>query len=120
MVLIVEDNRESREAVAEFLSLMGHAVWCAADGSEAIRLVADSHIRPDLILLDLEMPVLDGWGFLAERTAEPALAGVPVVIMSGFSDVAQKAKQAGAVAVLRKPVEPKTLLRVIEHFAEQV
>jgi CheY-like chemotaxis protein len=70
--------------------------------------------------LDLETPVLDGWGFLAERSKDPMLVGVPAVIMSGYRDIEEKAKTAGAVAVMRKPIEPQTLLRVIEHFAEQV
>ena len=116
MILLVDDNREFCETLAEFLTLQGQTVQCAENGSEALRLVADSHIRPAVILLDLEMPILDGWGFLAERGKDPLLAGVPVVIMSAFQDIAQRAKEAGAIAVLCKPVEPQTLLRLIEHF----
>jgi FixJ family two-component response regulator len=55
-------------------------------------------------------------GFLAERVKYPFLADVPVVILSASSDVAQKAKKAGAVAVMSKPAAPQTLLRVVEHF----
>jgi two-component system chemotaxis response regulator CheY len=116
MLLLVDDDRELCEDFTEFLSFHGYVVQCAANGSEALRLLAASQTRPALILLDLEMPVLDGWGFLAERSKEPLLDDVPVVIVSGCRDVAQKAKEAGAVAVVRKPVEPQTLLRVIEHF----
>ena len=119
MILLVEDNRESCEGVAELLSLKGREVRFATNGCEALRLVADSQTRPELILLDLMMPVLDGWGFLAERTKDPFLVDVPVVIMSVCSDVTQEAKKAGAVAVVRKPVEPETLLRVVEHFGKQ-
>ncbi len=120
MILLVDDDRESCEALAEFLSLQGHAVKSAGNGSEALQLLADSHTRPAVILLDLEMPVLDGWGFLAERGKDPLLADIPVVIVSGYHDVARKAKDAGAAAVMRKPVEPQTLLHVIEHFEERV
>jgi CheY-like chemotaxis protein len=120
VILLVDDNRELCEALAELLSRQGHAVQCAANGSEALRLLADSQTRPALILLDLEMPVLDGWGFLAERGKDPILADVPAVIMSGSCDVAEKAKEAGAVAVMCKPVRLQTLLRLIEHFAERV
>jgi CheY-like chemotaxis protein len=120
VILLVDDNRELCETLAEFLSLQGHAVQRAANGSEALQLVADTQTRPALILLDLMMPVLDGWGFLAERAKEPLLAEVPVVIMSGSRDVAQKAREFGAVAVMRKPVEPQTLLRIIDHFSGQV
>jgi CheY-like chemotaxis protein len=116
VLLIVDDNRELRETLAEFLSLKGHAVECAANGREAVQLIAAPETRPELILLDLLMPVLDGWGFLAERAREPVLADVPVVILSACEEVTEKAKEAGAVAVVRKPVEPQTLLRVIEHF----
>jgi CheY-like chemotaxis protein len=62
------------------------------------------------------MPILDGWGFLVERAKDPLLADIPVVIVSGYSDVAQRAKEAGAVAVVRKPLEPQTLLRVIDDL----
>jgi CheY-like chemotaxis protein len=118
VILLVDYNRESCEALAEFLSRQGHTVQCAANGSEALRLLADSQTRPALILLDLEMPVLDGWGFLATRVKDPILAGVPAVIMSGRRDIAEKAKEAGAVATVRKPVQLQTLLRLIEHFAD--
>jgi two-component system, chemotaxis family, chemotaxis protein CheY len=116
VILLVDDNRELCEALTEFLSLQGHAVQYAANGSDALRLIADSQTRPAIILLDLVMPELDGWGFLAKRGKDPRLADVPVVILSGSCDVAPRAKEAGAIAVVRKPVEPQTLLRIIEHF----
>jgi CheY-like chemotaxis protein len=116
MVLVVDDNRELCEDFTEFLSFHGYVVQCAAFGSEALRLLAASQTHPGLILLDVEMPVLDGWGFLAERGKDPRLADVPVVIVSGYRDVAQRAKEAGAIAVMRKPVEPQPLLRLIEQF----
>ena len=83
---------------------------------EALRLFIDTPTPPELILLDLKMPVLDGWGFLAERAKDPLLADIPVVIMSGCSDVTQKAKEAGAAAVAQArgpagPREPHRALR---------
>ena len=119
MILLVDDNRELREALTEFLSLRGYVVQCAGNGNEAVGLLARSEVLPDLVLLDLMMPELNGWGVLAELGKDPWLARVPVVIMSGCRDVAQDAKEAGAVAVVRKPVEPQTLLRIIEHFEER-
>src|ERR1700741_175453 len=59
VVLLVDDDRKSREALAEFLSLKGHVVQCAANGSEALRLIDDTQTHPELIFLDLMMPVLD-------------------------------------------------------------
>jgi CheY-like chemotaxis protein len=119
MVLLVDDDRGSCEALAEFLSLRGHDVQCATNGNEALRLLAESQDPPAVIFLDLMMPVLDGWSFLAERAKNPLIAEIPVVIVSGCRDVTQKAKEAGAVAVMRKPVEAQSILRVVEHFEEQ-
>jgi two-component system, chemotaxis family, chemotaxis protein CheY len=119
MILVVDDNRQLCETISEFLSLRGHAVECAANGNEALRLLAGLQTRPALILLDVGMPVLDGWGTLTELHKNPRLADVPVVMMSGYRDIAQKAKESGAAAVVRKPVEPDTLLGIIDHFAER-
>jgi CheY-like chemotaxis protein len=119
VILFVDDNRELREALTEFLSLRGHVVQCAANGNEAVGLLARSEIPPDLVLLDLMMPELNGWGVLAELGKDPRLSRIPVVIMSGCRNVTQNAKEAGAVAVVRKPVEPQTLLWIIEHFEKR-
>lgn len=83
-------------------------------------MLAINHDRPTLILLDLVMPVLDGWGFLAEHGKDPLLASVPVVLMSACRGVVQKAREAGAAAFIPKPIEPQALLRVIERFEERV
>ena len=120
MVLVVDDDRESSEALAQFLSLKGHGVQCATNGGEALQLLTETHDPPALIFLDLMMPVLDGWGFLELRAKNPVLAEVPVVVISGCRDVSQRAKEAGAVAFLRKPVEPQILLRVVEHFDQSL
>ena len=69
---------------------------------------------PELILLDLNMPILDGWGFLAARDSVSQLAKVPVVVMSASIGIDRKAKEAGATAVLQKPIAPQTMLRMIE------
>lgn len=118
-MLLVDDDRDSSEALSDFLSTEGFEIQCAVNGQEVLGLLANHQYRPELILLDLAMPVLDGWGFLAERRKDPQLADIPVVIVTSSPDATQKAKQAGAVAVLRKPVDPQTLLRIIDHFAER-
>jgi CheY-like chemotaxis protein len=119
MILVIDDDRELCEGLAEYLSLQGYAVQCATNGWEALRLLADSRTRPALILLDLVMPILDGWGFLAERGKDPLLRDVPVLILTGSHDVTQRAKEGGAIAVMRKPVEPQSLLRAIEQVVER-
>jgi CheY-like chemotaxis protein len=69
-----------------------------------------------LILLDIAMPVLDGWGFLTERFKDSRLVLIPVVIISGSCGISDKAKVAGATAVLVKPLKPDQLLPVIDQL----
>lgn len=83
MILVVDDNRELCEALSDFLSLRSHSVQWATNGDEALRSLASSKTRPALILANVAMPVLDGWGLLTELRKDPQLADVPAVIMSG-------------------------------------
>jgi CheY-like chemotaxis protein len=117
MLLLVDDDCELRETLKEFLALQGYIVQGASNGSEALQLCRGSDTPPELILLDLMMPVLDGWGFLGERGKDPRLASIPVVMVSGSSGIERKAKEAGATAVITKPVEPHALLEMIGRFA---
>jgi CheY-like chemotaxis protein len=117
VILVIDDNRQLRETLTEFLYLHGHDVRCAADGAEAMQVLARLENPPAIILLDVMMPVLDGWDFLAALRQKPVLAHIPVVIVSACDYIAERAKEAGAVAILRKPVRPQMLLRVIERFA---
>jgi CheY-like chemotaxis protein len=119
VILVVEDNQQLCEALTDFLSVQGHAVKCAANGDEALRLLAAADIRPALILSDVVMPVLDGWGLLTELRKDPQLASVPVVIMSVHRGITERAKESGAAAVVHKLVEPQLLLRTIDHFVNR-
>ena len=116
MLLIVDDDGELRQTLAEFLTAQGYSVKCAANGSEAMQLVQSLNKLPDLILLDLMMPILDGWGFLIQRCKSARLAKVPVVMMTGSGGIDQLARLAGATTVIHKPVPPDRLLQVIRHF----
>ena len=118
MILCVEDDSDFREALAEFLSLHGCVVECAANGREALRFLHDCKSPPRLILLDLSMPRLNGWAFLMERRKDPAIAAVPVVVISGLGDdTPERVKRAGATVFVGKPVDPQTLLALVEHFS---
>jgi CheY-like chemotaxis protein len=92
MVLVIDDDRDPNETLAAFLAFKGLCVQCVTNGNEAFLFVDSAHARPALIFLDLVMPVLDEWGFLAERVKYPLFADVPVVILSASSDVAQKSQ----------------------------
>jgi CheY-like chemotaxis protein len=89
-------------------------VACAADGEEGLQ-----HLRgpdlPDLLLLNLEMPTMNGWAFRHEQQLDPALAGIPVVIVSGVSDLPSHACQLKAVDYLPKPLDVELLLETIRR-----
>jgi CheY-like chemotaxis protein len=115
-ILVVEDERGQREALAEVLSRLGYEVQCAANGSEALELMRHSESLPGLILLDLMMPVMDGWEFRAQQRKDRALADVPVVVLSALGDTAQKVVQDGAAAFVSKPLHWQALLSAVERF----
>lgn len=80
-VLIVEDDRDIRECMADALEVEGYSVALAGNGREALDLLR-AGVRPDLILLDLLMPVMSGWEFRQEQLSDPLLSGIPVVVVS--------------------------------------
>lgn len=114
-VLIVEDNADIRETLREVLELAGYAVATAANGGEACaQLAADA---PDLIVLDLMMPVMDGWQFLDRLRADgdAAMAATPVVVVSGVVDSidTDRLQREHGCDVLAKPVDIDALLRIV-------
>jgi two-component system chemotaxis response regulator CheY len=114
MFLIVDDDREMREALVELLTQRGFTGRSAENGSVALKLLRVRAKLPKLILLDLIMPVLDGWGFLLERSKDSRLLIVPVVVISGSEGIEQRAKTTGAHSVLPKPVEPRNLFSLVD------
>jgi CheY-like chemotaxis protein len=112
MLLIVDDEAGIRESLEEFLCSEGFSVQTAANGSEALQLARE--VLPTLILLDLNMPVLNGWGFLIECLEDPRLSKVPVLVMSASTELAS-AKAAGAAGIIRKPFQLSELLPAIER-----
>jgi CheY-like chemotaxis protein len=114
-VLVVEDNEVEREGLTVILQREGYTVAAAEDGAQALALLR-SDGRADLILLDMMLHGQDGWSFLKERQQDPALAAVPVIIVTGL-DAAnlEWGKSLGARACFRKPVQVAALLEEIRH-----
>jgi len=114
-LLVVEDNEVTREGLAVVLRREGGTVVLAADGQEALACLR-SEPPPDLVLLDMMMPGVDGWAALAETKRNPALAGVPVLIVTGLGVAnAEWAASLGAAGCLGKPVETEELLREVRR-----
>jgi CheY-like chemotaxis protein len=113
-ILIVEDDTATREALGLILAGQGFSVLGAANGQEALGLLR-SGPRPDLILLDLMMPVMDGWQFRREQVQDSILSAIPVVVLSADGNVRQKAAALRAAGYLQKPVEVESLLEAIHQ-----
>jgi CheY-like chemotaxis protein len=110
-ILVVEDDLDCREAIAEFLDLQGYTVETVADGLEALAALEVGPL-PDLVLTDLRMPRMNGQQLVAALRADPRLARIPVVVMSGAVEIA---RPLGAVALVHKPFAPDALLRVVDQ-----
>jgi DNA-binding response OmpR family regulator len=122
-VLIVEDDRETRELVTTVLSVQGFHVVGAEDGLEALHLLRTvRHRAPDvpcLVLLDLAMPRLSGSEFRRAQLGDPIVAGVPVAVMSGATDLEQRGQAMGAVAIVAKPINCDVLLGVVRRYCSR-
>lgn len=116
-ILVVDDQPANLRVVSTLLSRQGHEVLGAATGAEALRLALEH--TPDLLLLDMLMPGMDGFAVLAELRRHPPLQGVPVVFLTAAHDrdVVLRAFDAGAVDYVTKPFTPEELLaRVNSHL----
>jgi CheY-like chemotaxis protein len=115
-ILVVEDDQYIRESLKDLLESEGYIVSCAVNGQDALDELARSEV-PALILLDLMMPVKDGFQFRNEMARNPAWANVPIVIMSADGHVHEKLVRIRAHAYLKKPVEIDDVLEVAAKFA---
>ncbi len=114
-VLIVEDDPECRESMAAVLESGGYAVTIAENGQVALDRLRGG-LDPCAILLDLMMPVKDGWRFRAEQLRDAALAALPVIVMSGAGRVIEKAQQLGLQDYIEKPIPPERLLKILGRY----
>jgi CheY-like chemotaxis protein len=113
VILVVDDNREVREALAELLAFEGYQVKTAAHGAEAMEKLR-SGLRPAVVVTDVIMPVMDGWDFCRELRADPTTAAIPriAITSSGFSLQTLRG-QLGVSDVAWKPIEAGELLAAI-------
>jgi len=111
-VLLVEDDLALRSSLSELLETAGYRALAAGNGFEAVDLLRHRP-RPDLILLDLMMPVMNGWAFLKYRNEHPVLSSVPVVVTTGWKEVPGEADVIGVQGYLRKPLDPKEVLETV-------
>lgn len=114
-VLLVEDDFDVRETIAEVLTDEGYVVATAADGQKAIEQLRGG-LRPFVILLDLMMPGMNGYQFRLEQRSDPVLSEIPVIVLTADRLVDQKAAELGAAAYLKKPTPLTDLLATLKKF----
>jgi len=112
-ILLVEDDHDIRTSMEGLLRDEGYDVAACEDGRDALARLASVAAPPDLIILDLMMPVMDGWQFRISQRGDPALAQIPVIVMS--ADVSSKAAAVDAAAYLTKPFDHELLMRTIDR-----
>ena len=114
VVLVVDDFVDNREMYGEYLEHIGFRILEAADGQTAIDIARQE--RPAAIVMDLSLPVLDGWEATRILRADPRTRDIPIVVLTGHAVRSQKqrARDCGATLVLTKPCPPKDLLDVLD------
>ncbi len=112
-VLVVDDDPDILEALSEILEAEGYQVLRARNGQEALGCLQSA--PPALILLDLMMPVMDGWEFAQRMRQQPAVAKIPIIVLSADRNVGAKARDIGAVGHLPKPFELNDLLELVHR-----
>lgn len=114
-ILIVDDSRVTREVTKVYLIAKDVAFLEARHGEDALKVVRET--MPDVVIADLQMPKLDGAGLCRAFAADPALAALPVIILTSNADALSKSRciSAGAREVLNKPVQPSELLGAINR-----
>lgn len=115
-ILLVEDDHDTRVSIRSLLEDSGYRVLTVTDGRSALELLQRSTPLPRLIILDLLLPVMDGWHFVAQLQHHEELAAIPIVIMSAWHGL----PPAGAVGMLRKPVNVGALLRLVADHCPAV
>ncbi len=114
-ILVVEDDLDIRSILSQLLVFEGYDVDEASDGAEALTMLRKDPL-PALILLDLMMPIMDGWQLRAELQRDPTLSSVPVVIVSADVRAEQEASRLRVAGLLKKPLQIEPLLELVHRI----
>ena len=112
-ILIAEDDHDTRLALRAYLEEVGYEVLSASNGREALMRLQEAPLRPELMLIDLMMPVMDGWQLIDQLRSSSALASIPYAVLSGYTATDAP---AGALAVISKPIDQERLLDLVSSY----
>ena len=115
-ILVVEDQADNRQILHDLLTSVGYEIFHAENGEEALAAAAKE--RPDLILMDIQLPLLDGYEVTRRMKADPALRAIPIIAVTSYalSDDEGKARAAGCDAYVSKPYSTRALLAKIREY----
>jgi two-component system, cell cycle response regulator DivK len=116
-ILVVEDQEDNRRILRDLLAHAGYDVIEVGDGEQALIAVAEHH--PDVILMDIQLPLLDGYEATRRIKANPALKHIPIIVVTSYAlgGDETKARAAGCDAYVAKPYSPRALLAKIREYA---
>ncbi len=118
VVLLVEDDPDVQEAMGTFLRCSGYEIVSSGDGADALEELAGG-LRPCLILLDLNLPGLSGVEFRRRQLADPAIAHIPVVVLSAASDLPRRTARLGVTDVLTKPPDLEAVAATVARYCHR-
>ena len=115
-ILVIEDNEDNRRIVRDLLESRDYVVVEAVTGDDGVRLAREA--RPDLILMDIQLPGIDGYEATRQLKADPAIAAIPIIAVTSFAlnGDETKARAAGCDGYVAKPFSPRALLSVIQEY----
>lgn len=115
-ILVVEDDADNRRIVVKVLTVDGYEVLEATDGRSALAMARKEH--PDLIIMDLAMPGLDGWQAATQLKSDPKVADIPIIALTAFAmrGDEERAREAGCDGYLSKPCRPQTIREVVRRY----
>ena len=115
-ILLIEDNAQNRYLATFLLEQRGHTVLQAETGSEGLRMAAAN--TPDLILLDIQLPGMDGYEVARQLTGDARLSGIPIVAVTSYAMVGDRERclAAGACGYIEKPINPESFVGEVESF----
>ena len=115
-ILIIEDNEQNSYLATFLLEKRGHRIRGADNGLDGIRLAGE--VRPDLILLDIQLPVMDGYAVAWELRQNPVLRDVPIIAVTSYAMVGdrERALAAGCTGYIEKPINPETFADEVERY----
>ena len=119
IILVVDDQVDLRDAIAVLLEAEGYDVVDASNGDEALKYLSSAAGHVAAIVLDLAMPVMDGWQFLAERQKQPALKDIPTIVVTGVSNAKRRQEELGDIVVFTKPFHFDELIRELRRALDE-